>query len=114
MIRMKSSGPKSVVGWAEAGVHWARQTVAGVPAAPYVLLVALLACAAATVRGRRGWAMALVPLSLAWVLFNGPLEGPTLLVVASTHGVTASDLISVACLGLAAWRLALSEPSSSM
>jgi hypothetical protein len=39
------------------------------------------------------------------VLFNGPVEGPILLVVAKTHGITTADLISVICLSLAAWRL---------
>ena len=70
-----------------------------------LLLVVLLGCAYRAVRGDRLAALFLVPLSFAWILFNGPFEGPTLFVISWSHGVTASDLISVACLLIAAWRL---------
>lgn len=81
--------------------HLASQT----PGLPLLLLAALIFFAIRTVRGDRWSAAALVPLSIAWLLFNGPIEGPVLVVISYSHGVTVSDLFSVLCLGLAAWRL---------
>jgi len=75
------------------------------PLIAVLLLLALLFCAVLAVRGHRLAALVLVPLSLGWVVFNGPLEGPTLFVISWSHGVTASDLISLAGLMIAAWRL---------
>jgi hypothetical protein len=75
------------------------------PLLPLLLLVALLWGAVRAVRGDRVAALVLVPLSFAWVLFNGPLEGPVLFVLSWAHGVTLSDLISVVCLAISAWRL---------
>jgi hypothetical protein len=69
------------------------------------VLALLLVAAVSAVRGNRLAALALVPLSLAWLLFNGPFEGPTLVVLSWSHGITAADLISVAGLGIAGWRL---------
>ncbi|HEX2804857.1 MAG TPA: hypothetical protein VHN80_01635 [Kineosporiaceae bacterium] len=83
-----------------------RNVAAQTPGLPLLLLAALIFLAIRTLRGDRWSALALVPLSLAWLVFNGPLEGPILLVISSSHGITLSDLFSVACLGLAAWRLA--------
>src|SRR5512144_1514932 len=83
-----------------------RGIAAGEPAFAVLLLLGLLFCAVRAVRGDRLAALVLVPLSLAWVLFNGPIEGPTLFVVSWSHGVTASDLIAVAGLVIASWRLA--------
>ena len=83
-----------------------RQLADGSPGLPLLLLAALIFLAARTVRGDRWSALLLVPLSFAWVLFNGPVEGPTLVVLSSSHGVTVSDLFSLVCLALAAWRLA--------
>ncbi len=76
------------------------------PALAFVILVALLACAVRTVRGDRLAAVGLASLSLVWLLFNGPFEGPTLLVLSWSHGITAADLISVLGLLISAWRLA--------
>jgi hypothetical protein len=70
-----------------------------------IVLIVLLFFAIRTIRGSRLAALALLPLSAAWLVFNSPLEGPTLLVISPSHGVTAADMISVFCVGLSAWRL---------
>jgi ABC-type uncharacterized transport system permease subunit len=75
------------------------------PGLAVLLLTVLLFCAATAIAGSRLAALALIPLALAWILFNGPFEGPTLIAFSWAHGVTASDLISFACLIVAAWRL---------
>jgi hypothetical protein len=82
-----------------------RQEAHAEPVLPLMLLVALLFCAVRAIKGDRLAALVLVPLSFSWVLFNGPLEGPTLFVVSWSHGVTVSDLIALAGLVIAGWRL---------
>ena len=66
---------------------------------PVVLLVVLvgltLAALGARGRPRRVAAALLLPVSAAWVLFNGPIEGPILLTISSSHGLTVSDLLAV-------------------
>ena len=52
-------------------------------------------------RRRRLVAVGLVAAALIWVLVNGPVEGPTLLVLAPSHGITVADLPSVAGLVIA-------------
>jgi ABC-type uncharacterized transport system permease subunit len=37
----------------------------------------------------------LLPVSAGWVAFNGRLEGPVLVPLTMSHGVTASDLLAV-------------------
>lgn len=49
-----------------------------------------------SVRRRRVLAAWLVVLAVVWVFVNSPVEGPTLLVLSPTHGITAADLLSVA------------------
>jgi len=49
-----------------------------------------------TRRRRRVLAGVLVVFAVVWVLVNAPVEGPTLLVLTRTHGITAADLLSVA------------------
>ncbi len=67
-----------------------------VPVVLLVMLVVLLLVAVMTRgRARRAVAVLLLPASVAWVLFNGPLEGSVLLTLTSTHGVTTSDLLAV-------------------
>jgi hypothetical protein len=83
-------------------VHRADQS----PGLGAVLLAVLVLAAVRTARGDRGWALLLVALSLVWPLFNGPYEGPTLVRLSASHGITVADLISVAGVALAAWRLA--------
>ena len=66
---------------------------------PVVLLVVLvgLILAALRARGRRQRvaAVLLLPVAAAWVLFNGPIEGPILLTLSTDHGLTVSDLLAV-------------------
>ena len=66
---------------------------------PVVLLVLLVGLLMATLRARgrprRTAALLLLPASAAWVLFNGPIEGPILLRLSTTHGLTVSDLLAV-------------------
>ena len=75
------------------------------PGMSLVVLGLLLVAAVLTARGDRLAALALVVLSLAWLLVNGAFEGPTILVLSWSHGITAGDLVSVGGLLLAAWRL---------
>lgn len=53
---------------------------------------------------RWGLAVGLVAAAALWVLVNKPVEGPILLAVSSSHGLTAADLLSIAA-GLAAVQL---------
>ena len=66
---------------------------------PVLLLALLVALLLATLRGRgrarRTTAVLLVPVSFAWVLFNGRLEGPVLLDLSQNHGITVADLLAV-------------------
>jgi len=50
-----------------------------------------------------GWALGAV--AVLWLVVNGPMEGPVLLTVTASHGLTAGDLAGLAGLGLAGWRL---------
>jgi hypothetical protein len=66
---------------------------------PVVLLVLLVGLLIASLwsrgRPRRATALLLLPASAAWVLFNGPIEGPILITLSTNHGVTVSDLLAV-------------------
>jgi hypothetical protein len=46
-------------------------------------------------------AVGLVAAALIWVLVNGPVEGPVLLVLDPSHGITVADLPSLAALVIA-------------
>jgi len=65
---------------------------------PVVLLILLVGLLLAVLRlrgrGRRAGAVLLLPMSAAWVLFNGSLEGPVLLTFSENHGLTVSDLLA--------------------
>ncbi len=52
---------------------------------------------------RRLAAALLVLAAVAWVLVNGPVEGPTLFLVTRHHGLTAADLLSVCAVVVAIW-----------
>jgi hypothetical protein len=91
--------------WLSWPVQRVRHEVNDTPALALILLAVLLWCAVRTIGGDRWAALALIPLSLAWLLFNGPFEGPTLVVLSWSHGITLSDLLSVIGFGLAGWRL---------
>ena len=51
--------------------------------------------------GRAGLALGLVLLAGVWVLVNKSVEGPTLLVLSPSHGVTFADLLSLVAVGVA-------------
>lgn len=82
-----------------------RQLTAEHPNTLLFLLAAMILLGIQTVRGGRWSALALVPAALAWLVFNGSYEGPTLVRLSWSHGITASDLVAVVALLLAAWRL---------
>jgi hypothetical protein len=82
-----------------------RSEIAQAAAVPVLVLCALLLAAVLAAAGRRTAALLTLPLAVAWVLFNGPVEGPTLLALTRTHGVTASDLVAVGAVAVAAVRL---------
>jgi hypothetical protein len=51
---------------------------------------------------RRTWlAMGLVAAAAIWILVNGPVEGPVLLVLSPSHGITVADLPSIGAVGIA-------------
>jgi len=54
-----------------------------------------------SIRRRRWLAVGLVAAAGAWVLVNGPVEGPVLLVLTPSHGITVADLPSLAALVIA-------------
>jgi|1186.fasta_scaffold46821_2 hypothetical protein len=71
--------------------------------AALVLAALVLAAGLGGAFGRWG-AIALAVLSVLWLLVNGPMEGPTLTVLSSNHGVTGADLTGLVGLGLAVHR----------
>jgi len=77
---------------------------AGVAVIAGLVLVALILLAGLGC-DRRWSAWALAAMAVLWLFANRPMEGPVLLVVAESHGLTAGDLAGLAALGLAAWRL---------
>jgi hypothetical protein len=52
-------------------------------------------------RPSRAAAIVLIIFSVLWVLFNGPIEGHVLLSYTYQNGLTESDLLSLAGLGIA-------------
>lgn len=57
---------------------------------------------------RRRWlALGLITAAVIWVLVNGPVEGPVLLVLTPSHGITLGDLPSLAGLVIAGLLLVL-------
>jgi hypothetical protein len=61
---------------------------------------------AAGLSGRSGvvGTVALAALSVLWLLVNGPMEGPVLVDLSATHGITGGDLAGLVGLGLAAFQ----------
>jgi hypothetical protein len=86
-------------------VHQLRDLATVAPGLALLVLAVLLVTAVMAIRGSRLAALALIPLALVWLVVNNPFEGPTLMVLSWSHGVTASDLISVVALGISGWRL---------
>jgi hypothetical protein len=75
-------------------------------AAVMMALLSLAAMASATTYavtrlGLRSAAL-LLAAAVAWLLANGPFEGPTLVVVSPGHGLTVADLLVPGALLLAA------------
>jgi hypothetical protein len=68
------------------------------------LLVLLISAATADRTGRAG-AGVLAVASVVWLFVNGPMEGSVLYTVTYEHGLTAADLVGLAGLGIAGWRL---------
>ncbi|MDT2007306.1 hypothetical protein FXW78_27365 [Rhodococcus opacus] len=57
-------------------------------------------------RPSRVSAAATVVAAVIWIVGNGPLEGQVLWEFDATHGLTVSDLLSVAALAIAVWTFA--------
>jgi hypothetical protein len=57
------------------------------------------------VPGARSVALLTIGFAVLWVLVDKHLEGPVLYALSDQHGVTASDLASVAAILVAVWRL---------
>jgi hypothetical protein len=86
-------------------VRAVRDLVTAYPDLALAVLAALLVTAVLTIRGSRLAAVALILISLVWLVVNRPFEGPTLVALSWSHGITAADLVSFAGLLIAAWRL---------
>ncbi len=56
-------------------------------------LVAMVVLGLLSLAGNRLAAVALVPVALFWPLIDQQVEGPTLLVLSYSHGVTVADLL---------------------
>ena len=74
-----------------------------------VVLLGLVLLAGTLSRTGRAGAWALVGVSLLWLAVNGPAEGPVLVTVTASRGLTVADMASLgglvsACLALRADR----------
>ena len=63
---------------------------------PALVLLALVLWTALTPSFGRPSAVLLALLAVLWVAVNGPMEGPVLLGLTATHGVTAADMAALA------------------
>jgi hypothetical protein len=77
------------------------------PGIVLLVLVVLLLVTVLSIRGTRWWAVALILLSLSWLVINKPLEGPILLYINRWHGLTLADLVSFVGIAVAIARVAL-------
>jgi Na+-transporting methylmalonyl-CoA/oxaloacetate decarboxylase beta subunit len=87
-------------------VQQLRAAATAAPGLVLLVLAVMIFLSVRTARGSRVSALLLIPVSLLWLLVNAPFEGPTLVVISWSHGITGSDLLSAGALALAAWRLA--------
>jgi hypothetical protein len=95
----------TITSWAAGGIADAvaddpiRREVAGTRSVPLTILLLLVALILAALRARgrarRAVAVLLLPVSGAWITFNGRFEGPILITFSSSHGMTVSDLLAV-------------------
>jgi hypothetical protein len=69
-----------------------------------LVLAGLVLAAGLSGRYGLGGAATLAGMSLLWILVNGPMEGPVLVVITRHHGITGADLAGVVGLGLAAFQ----------
>jgi hypothetical protein len=69
-----------------------------------VVLAGLILAAGLSGRLGRAGILLLAGMSVLWLLVNGPMEGPTLLVVLPDHGLTGADLAGLAGLAIAGVR----------
>ncbi len=98
----------------EDRVELLRRGVEQAPQVPVLLLAGLLALTVAALAGRR-WAGALLVVDAgAFALFNGPLEGPVLVVISSQRGLTASDVLVAAALLVAGTCLLRGRPARAV
>lgn len=74
------------------------------PMVASLVLVALVVLAAVSGEAGLGGAIALAAVAVLWFLVNGRMEGPILVVLAPTHGLTGADLAGIAALAVAGWR----------
>jgi hypothetical protein len=65
------------------------------------VLVGLVLAAGLSERFGLAGAGTLAALSLLWLVVNGPMEGPVLVVLSADHGITGGDLAGFAGLALA-------------
>lgn len=65
-----------------------------------LVLVALVLTARYTLRRGAVAGYLLVTVSIAWLLVDKTMEGPTLVSLTQDHGLTAADLTGVVCVGL--------------
>lgn len=64
-----------------------------------VLLNMLFACGLWTLlRPSVRAAAVLAAVAVAWIVWNGPIEGAVLVTLTASHGITESDLLSVVAL----------------
>ena len=67
-----------------------------------VLLNLLFACGLwALMRPSGRASLVLAGVAVAWIIWNGPIEGATLIAFSSRHGVTGSDLLSLVAFWIA-------------
>ena len=67
-----------------------------------VLLNLLFACGLwALMRPSGRASLVLAGVAVAWIIWNGPIEGATLIAFSSRHGVTESDLLSLVAFWIA-------------
>ena len=70
-----------------------------------LVLTGLVLAAGLSPRFGLAGAVVLAGVSILWLVVNGPMEGPTLVRLSATHGITGADVAGFAGLGLAAWQV---------
>jgi len=73
--------------------EWRAQPAACIGDPPLIQQVAMT--------GRRWLAVGLVGVAVTWILVNSSVEGPVLLTLTPSHGITVADLASLALIIIA-------------